>query len=91
MRNDHRDAVEKLRDQSQDLRNSFYDLLHEKMLDTTRLNTLSDSISNYQKQIELITFRHFSEVRSICSPEQQKQFDQIIDEALRMMHPPRRP
>ena len=48
----------------------------------------ADAIMINQKAIEMATFYHFEEVRSICTPDQQKMFDEVIKEALRMMSPP---
>lgn len=91
LRDQHHEAVESLREQSHDMHKAFFDLINAEPIDSIRVKNLADSISENQKQIELITFYHFKEVRSICTPEQQKRFDVIIDDALRMLQPPHRP
>lgn len=61
-------------------------------------NNLSGSDSNYvsaesisaeigtdQKEIELVTFKHFQKVREICDDTQKKKFDELINEVLNMM------
>jgi hypothetical protein len=50
--------------------------------DSSRLFALADSVAAGQRAIELITFRHFQQLRSICTAAQQKKFDEVIGEAL---------
>ena len=88
LRDEHRNSVRDLRDHSRDLHDSFFDLLSTGMSDSTKVVQYADSITSRQKQIELSTFYHFQKVRKICTPEQQKKFDKIIKDALRMMAPP---
>jgi Spy/CpxP family protein refolding chaperone len=57
------------------------------VIDTVKVNELADSIVSIQKQIELVTFYHFQKVRAICTAEQQQKFDEVIDEAIRMLGP----
>ena len=44
-------------------------------------------IDRVLNQFELATFYHFQKTRSICTPDQQKKIDEVIDDALRMMAP----
>jgi hypothetical protein len=55
--------------------------------DQLQIQMLSQEIGKNQALLETVTFQHFTEVRKICTPEQQKKFDEIIREALRMMGP----
>lgn len=51
-------------------------------------------IGEIQMEFDRSTFRHFQEVRTLCRPEQQVKFDQVIGEVLQMMGnkmPPPRP
>ncbi len=89
----HHEKVEILREKSKNLHDDFFELLKQPEIDTTTINLAADAIINNQKALELVTFYHFKEVRAICSPTQQKKFDEVIREALRMMapRPPGRP
>jgi len=84
----HHEKVETLRENNKKLHNDFFDLLKQPNIDTTTINMAADAIMMNQKAIEMATFYHFEEVRSICTPDQQKMFDEVIKEALRMMSPP---
>ena len=84
----HHEKVETLREKNKKLHNDFFDLLKQPNIDTTTINMAADAIMINQKAIEMATFYHFEDVRSICTPNQQKMFDEVIKEALRMMSPP---
>jgi len=89
MRNQHHKNVQDVQEKSHDMHHRFFDLLAKN--DSTSAVQLADSMAQYQKQIELLTFNHFMKVRAICKPDQQKKFDEVINEALRMMAPPKGP
>jgi len=88
MRDEHHATVEGLQKNSRQLHRQYFELLHGNLADSIQVNSMADSIASIQKQIDLITFYHFQKVRTICTPEQQKKFDEVIDEALYMMAPP---
>ena len=87
LRDEHRHSVEKLRKKSRELHDAFFDLLGITPVDSIKIINMADSITAVQKQIELSTFYHFQKVRTICTPEQQQKFDDVIKDALRMMAP----
>lgn len=82
----HREA-EKIDNLSRPLHHRFFSLLGKN--DSVLMMQLADSMAWCQKQRELMTYRHFSEIRNICNAEQQKHFDEIVHDALRIMAPPR--
>ena len=45
----------------------------------------ADNVAKNLEQLDLLTFDHFKEVRTICTPAQQKKFDEIIEEVLQMI------
>jgi protein CpxP len=71
----------------------FFNLLKISPVDTAASARLIDSMTMCQSQMEILTFNHFRKVRAICTPEQQKKFDEVINKALEIMapHPPRGP
>lgn len=87
MRRAHHEKVVELQEASRKLHDKFFNLLQGAETDSILVNQLADSIASNQKQVDLITFRHFQQVRSICTPPQQKKFDEVIDEAMSMMAP----
>lgn len=89
LRDEHHQAVEELQEASHELHDKYFEELANPAADSVQINAMADSMAGIQKQIDLVTWKHFSQVRAICKPEQQKKFDVIIREALRMMQRPR--
>jgi len=87
LRDEHRNMTGELKDRSRKLHDNFFNLLSENPADSAKVNLMADSMISIQKQIELSTFYHFQKVRAICTPEQQKRFDNIISDAMAMMAP----
>jgi protein CpxP len=89
----HKQNMEPIQQQDRDLHDRYFKLLHGDVTDSTLVKQLADSIALNRVQTELVTFYDFKKIRGICNPEQQKKFDEIIGEALRMMapHGPRPP
>jgi protein CpxP len=87
LRDENRNIIENLRRHSKDLHDDYFDLLQNQLVDSNNVNVRADSILANQKQIELATFYHFQKIRAICTTDQQKKFDDIIKDALRMMAP----
>ena len=88
LRDEHHEAIEQLQQNEHHLREHFFALISKTPVDSLAIKTISDSIASTQEQIELVTFYHFQKVRAILKPNQQKHFDEIIQQTLRMMAPP---
>lgn len=88
LRDAHRAAMRDFRRQNGDVRQRFYAFLASSAPDSTQWQPLADSIAFGQKQMEMVTFRHFQAVRALCRPEQQPKFDAVIGEALQNMSGP---
>ncbi|HWB63026.1 MAG TPA: periplasmic heavy metal sensor [Chitinophagales bacterium] len=70
-----------------ELHDRFFSLFSAPSVDSAELEQIVDSIGASRKEIELITFRHFQQVRALCTPEQQKKFDKVIGEMMKLMGP----
>ena len=92
LRSAHRQSAEQIRDKNRKMHHRFFDLLKNLPADSVLSMQLADSMALCQKQIEMLTFNHFKELRGICKPDQQKKFDEVINQALEMLAPkPPRP
>ncbi|MBP6732541.1 MAG: periplasmic heavy metal sensor [Chitinophagales bacterium] len=91
LQDEHRKNMDAIHEQDRNLHDRYFKLLQDPAADSALVSQLADSIALNRKQTELTTFYDFQKIRGICSPEQQKKFDQIIGEALRMMAPRPRP
>ncbi|HEX2627366.1 MAG TPA: periplasmic heavy metal sensor [Chitinophagaceae bacterium] len=84
----HREAAEELRREMGRSKENFFDLLQQTNVPDSVLRAASLQANERSQELDILTFRHFAEVRKILRPEQQQVFDRIIKEALRMMAPP---
>jgi len=90
LKEEHHSSVVQLRDKGRLFRDNLFELLRQDKPDENLAAQLADSISLNQKQIEMVTFTHFKEVRQLCDEDQKKRFDNIIGEVTRMMSGPPR-
>lgn len=63
----------------------FFDLLKEPATQDAALQSRADEIAALQKQLDLVTFQHFQQVRALCKPEQVLKFDTVIKEIVNRM------
>ena len=92
LKEQHRNAIDSLREISKEVHRLFFDNLKAEKQDTAKVNELAKAIADNQTQIELVTFNHFKQVRNLCNYKQKVTFDEIIQEVLkRMARPPARP
>lgn len=83
MREAHHEHVMMIHDRVRGYKQNLYHLLASAASkDTMVIYPYIDSIAAAQREIELITYVHFRELRSICTSQQQQKFDQVIGEAL---------
>jgi hypothetical protein len=78
--------MDRLRKESTGYRRQLFDNIKNK--NTNNADSLTQLIANNQKQIELVTYKHFSQVRDICTDAQKTEFDKIIGDVTRMMNGP---
>lgn len=88
LRNEHHQKMVEIQQQTRNLRERLFISLKQANIDSANVAALSDSIAFNQRQSEIITFYHFKMVRAICTEEQKKKFDVIINDAIRMLAPP---
>jgi len=85
LKEEHHSRVMQIQDSLHTLHEAYFDELSSTT--TMKADSIENLMSQKQKEIEHITFDHFKKVRGICTPEQQKKFDSVIQEALRIMGP----
>lgn len=87
LQDEHRRNMRAIHEQDRNLHDRYFQLLQGPVADSLLVSQLADSIALNRRQTELTTFYDFQKIRTLCTPEQQRKFDQIIGEALRMMGP----
>lgn len=86
---EHRSNADVQRSRIMKAKNDFFDLLKQPSVsDTTKKNALKE-IAAADEELDLNTFNHFQKVRALCTDEQKKKFDSIINKVLGMMAGPR--
>ncbi len=88
---EHQSGMKSIRENIRREKDDLWSIFSKSEGDTAAAEKIASEIGNYQKQTELITFRHFSKLKELCNEDQKKKFDEIINEALKMMGPGNRP
>ncbi|MCD6011816.1 MAG: hypothetical protein K0Q79_1678 [Flavipsychrobacter sp.] len=90
---DHQHAMHELRDKASKYRTTLFANLKNEQQSSPVTDSLTTLITNVQKQIEMVTYNHFAQVRTICTDAQKTEFDTIIGDVIKKMngrppHPP---
>ncbi|MBO9151564.1 periplasmic heavy metal sensor [Chitinophaga sp. GCM10012297] len=67
-------------------RDRFYVLLKEDSVADSVLTAAADSIGARQVVIDLQTYRHFRDVRALCTTEQLPRFDSVVQHVMKKMN-----
>ena len=87
----HRKQITATEDKIRDAKNELYLLLNSTTVDATKKNSLVNTLGQYQKEIELIHFNHFSDIKKLCKPEQLDGFSDLTEELSRLFSKPPKP
>jgi periplasmic protein CpxP/Spy len=77
LRDQHKETVKPLMQEMQKLKDSLFGSL-QKPTDDSTVKILADKIGEKQQELELITYRHFQQVRQICNNDQLPKFDSLV-------------
>ncbi|MGZ3885129.1 MAG: periplasmic heavy metal sensor [Bacteroidia bacterium] len=87
----HRDSIDAIQEQGRRLRHEFFENLKRDTSNAAATEQFAKQIAANQQRIELVTYRHFEEVRKLCDPKQKQIFNDIIQEVLMRMAPHHKP
>jgi protein CpxP len=87
----HRQGVNRTEQQIHDLKNDLYSLLNKELNEHKRDSLISE-IGKWQVKIENIHYKHFMDLKGICTKEQLPLFKKLTLEIARLFspHPKRR-
>ena len=88
LREDHQAKQRPLQDSIRKAKDAFFSLLEQPTVSDSQLDLYSKKNIQAEQQLDLVTFKHFQQLRALCSPEQQKKFDRIIREVLHQLQVP---
>jgi periplasmic protein CpxP/Spy len=80
----HRSAIRILDDSVRDLKTTLYSTLIDK---STSHDSIIQAIAEVQKRIETVHYVHFTQIKSICKPEQIDYFKDLTRELSRLFAP----
>jgi hypothetical protein len=75
----HRKAINENETAIKILRSNLYTQLKYK-LDTTKIDSLTGFIARQQGAVEHINYKHFIEIKNLCKPSQEKDFNELTNE-----------
>jgi protein CpxP len=88
---EHQQATRPIRDELKKAKDEYFDLLKDPATPDSLLQQKLSVNAAFTRVLDSITYRHFQQIRSICRPDQQKKFDEIIHQVTSMIampHPP---
>ena len=68
----------------------YFNQLQGADIDSAKVDQALDALTEGSRKIEELTFNHFRQLRAVCNPEQQKRFDEIVNDVMHMLAPPQR-
>jgi len=78
LRDKHKEAIKPLMEEMQKLKDSLYASLEKSGTTDSTVNLIADKIGAKQKEIEIMLYHHFEDVRAICTPNQLPRFDSLV-------------
>ena len=91
LRKEHREAADQLREKIKNAKEAFFDLLKQQNVTDSVKQVSAKAVSIHTEELDLLTLNHFQKIRALCTPEQQKKFDEIIQQVASMIGRPRPP
>ena len=82
----HKQAMDQYRKTAMDCRMQLFNDIKNSAHPTINADSLAQVIANGQKQVELVTYNHFVQVRAICTDAQKARLDRIIGEVMKRMN-----
>ncbi len=80
LKNEHHSQMVAIQKEAGQLHNELFKLLQADNVDTVKKDGIIATLQLKEKQKEELTFDHFKKLRAILRPEQEKGFDEFVDE-----------
>jgi protein CpxP len=87
LRDRHQKSLLILQEQDRVLHDRFFETIFLPFPDTVEANMIADSIASLRRQMEMLTFEHFHQLRQLLTAEQTAKFQQIFQQALERVMP----
>ena len=83
----HQQSVKELDGQIRETKNQLYSTLASDAVISK--DSLENKLGELQKQIEVVHYNHFSEIKRLCKPEQIEKFNSLSHELAKLFAPGR--
>lgn len=88
LRDEHKTELELLRKEDKMLHDSLFAYVKRGDMDSVKIDSVANLIAANKKQFEIAFLKHFSQIRSLCKPEQLELFNQTVDQMMKKRMPP---
>ena len=88
LRDDHRSKADHILEQGREIKQRLFSNLGKTGVGASIVNSITAEAGRNTAALDSLTFYHFREVRMILNDKQKERFDEVIDDALRMMAGP---
>lgn len=90
-RKEHRSKMDDIKEEIDTLKDELYAHFPKEGYSTKEVEGIARKLGAKKAEADVLTFQHFKNLREICTPEQQQEFDQLINEVVRGMGSPMPP
>jgi periplasmic protein CpxP/Spy len=82
---EHRLKAQALRPKIRAAKDAMFELVKQQGVSDSVKQAAAEKASLYMKELDLYTLEHFEKVRALCNPQQQKKFDEILDQLTKVI------
>ncbi|MDP5122141.1 MAG: Spy/CpxP family protein refolding chaperone [Spirosomaceae bacterium] len=83
LKGQHQVQMQGIKVEMERLRDKLYGNFSTVNFTDSQVQELTNQIGEKKAEGDFLTYEHFQEVRKICTPEQQREFDKLISEIVR--------
>jgi hypothetical protein len=87
LRIEHSTSARKIVDEIAMLKENLFETIKEYGGDDSKATKIADEIGNKQKELDLITYNHFKDIRNLCDERQRERFDLILKDISKIIGP----
>lgn len=77
---EHNEAANRLREEIKKGKEDLFQLLQSDQVSDSARNAAATKVSQAIQSLDVLTFEHFREVRTLCAEEQKKTFDMLLEQ-----------
>jgi len=78
LKDEHHHIIEAINEKDRRTHEALFDLIKTGGENTATADSLINEMADNKKQIETATYHHLADLRKMCTPDQQKKFDDIV-------------